>query len=149
MRGCVDAVIYGNSWHWVDDVAGAEEVTRVLRPGGVLAMLWNYEEDGIQWFNALERLVGIRSCDHVPAPPKLEGFRSAEVTRLRWSRQQDVSALPDYALSISAVAVLPARQQEEVLAAVRRMATEHPDLLGRDQVTVRMQVVRWTYHRHD
>lgn len=146
--GSADAVIYGNSWHWVDDAAGAEEATRVLGPGGVLAMLWNYQEDGIQWLRALERLVGIRSRDHVPAPPVLKGFRSAEVTRLRWSREQDVSALPDYVLSISAVAVLPVRQQEAVLAAVRRMAVEHPDLLGRDQVTVRMQVVRWTYHRH-
>lgn len=111
-------------------------------------MLWNYEEDGIPWVSALGRLVGIQSRDYVSVSPTLKGFRQAEVTRLRWSREQDVSALPDYALSISAVAVLPARQQEEVRAAVRRMAAEHPDLLGGDQVTVRMQVVRWTYHRH-
>ncbi|MBV8541671.1 MAG: hypothetical protein JO364_13000 [Pseudonocardiales bacterium] len=79
----------------------------------------------------------------------LKGFRPAEVTRIRWSREQDVATLPDYALSHSTVAVLPARQREAVLAAVRRMATEHPDLLGRDHVTVPMQVVRWTYHRHN
>jgi SAM-dependent methyltransferase len=146
--GSVDAVVYGNSWHWVDDAAGAAEAARVLRPGGVLAMLWNFEEDGIPWISTLERLVGIHSRAR-PTPSMLKGFRPAEVTRIRWSREQDVAALPDYALSHSTVAVLPAGQREEVLAAVRRMAAEHPDLLGRDHVTVRMQVVCWTYHRHN
>jgi hypothetical protein len=78
----------------------------------------------------------------------LKGFHPVEVTRIRWSREQDVAALPDYALSHSMIAVLPARQQQEVLAAVRRMAVEHPDLRGRGHVTVRMQVVSWIYHRH-
>jgi SAM-dependent methyltransferase len=32
-----DAVVSGTAWHWVDPVAGAAKVTRVLRPGGVLA----------------------------------------------------------------------------------------------------------------
>jgi SAM-dependent methyltransferase len=146
--GSVDAVVYGNSWHWVDPAAGAKEAARVLRSTGVLAMLWNYEEDGIPWVSALERLVGISSRDR-PTPPALKGFRPVEVTRIRWSREQDVAALPDYVLSHSPVAVLPARQQQEVLAAVHRLAVEHPDLRGRDHVTVRMQVVSWIYHRHN
>jgi SAM-dependent methyltransferase len=37
----VDAVVYGQAWHRVDAVAGAHEAARVLRPGGMLAMLWN------------------------------------------------------------------------------------------------------------
>ena len=41
-QASVDAVVYGNSWHWVDPAAGANEALRVLRPNGVLAMLWNY-----------------------------------------------------------------------------------------------------------
>ncbi|MBV9161897.1 MAG: class I SAM-dependent methyltransferase [Pseudonocardiales bacterium] len=146
--GSVDAVVYGNSWHWVDDAAGAAEAARVLRPGGVLAMLWNYEKDGVPWVMILERLIGIQPRER-PTPSMLKGFRPAEVTWLRWSREQDVAALPDYVLSHSMVAVLPAGQREEVLAAVRRMAVEHPDLLGRDHVTVRMHVVHWIYHRHN
>lgn len=146
--GCVDAVVYGNSWHWVDAAAGVKEAARVLGSTGVLAMLWNYEEDGIPWVSALERLVGGSSRDR-PTPCMLKGFHPVEVSRIRWSREQDVAALPDYALSHSTVAVLPTRQQEQVLATVRQMGTEHPDLLGRDHVTVRMQVVSWIYHRHN
>ena len=36
-----DAVISGESWHWVDPVAGAAKAAEVLRPGGRLAVFWN------------------------------------------------------------------------------------------------------------
>jgi len=36
-----DAVIAGQTWHWVDPVAGAAKAAEVLRPGGRLALFWN------------------------------------------------------------------------------------------------------------
>jgi SAM-dependent methyltransferase len=36
-----DAVVAGESWHWVDPVAGAAKAADVLRPGGRLAVFWN------------------------------------------------------------------------------------------------------------
>ncbi len=36
-----DAVVAGQTWHWVDPVAGAAKAARVLRPGGRLAVFWN------------------------------------------------------------------------------------------------------------
>lgn len=36
-----DAVVSGESWHWVDPVAGARKAAEVLRPGGRLAVFWN------------------------------------------------------------------------------------------------------------
>ncbi|RKT53777.1 class I SAM-dependent methyltransferase [Saccharothrix australiensis] len=36
-----DAVVAGQSWHWVDPVAGAARAARVLRPGGRLAVFWH------------------------------------------------------------------------------------------------------------
>jgi SAM-dependent methyltransferase len=39
-----DAVIAGQSWHWVDPVAGAAKAARVLRPGGRLAVFWNVDQ---------------------------------------------------------------------------------------------------------
>ncbi len=35
-----DAVVAGESWHWVDPVAGAAKAADVLRPGGRLAVAW-------------------------------------------------------------------------------------------------------------
>ncbi len=36
-----DAVVSGESWHWVDPRAGAAKAAEVLRPGGRFAVFWN------------------------------------------------------------------------------------------------------------
>ncbi|MCX4744084.1 class I SAM-dependent methyltransferase [Kitasatospora sp. NBC_01287] len=36
-----DAVVSGQTWHWVDPVAGAAKAALALRPGGPLALFWN------------------------------------------------------------------------------------------------------------
>ena len=36
-----DAVVAGQTWHWVDPVAGAAKAADVLRHGGRLAVFWN------------------------------------------------------------------------------------------------------------
>ncbi|WP_395292560.1 class I SAM-dependent methyltransferase [Kitasatospora hibisci] len=36
-----DAVVAGQTWHWIDPVAGAGKAAAVLRPGGRLAVFWN------------------------------------------------------------------------------------------------------------
>jgi SAM-dependent methyltransferase len=39
-----DALISGQTWHWIDPVAGAAKAAEVLRPGGRLALFWNVFE---------------------------------------------------------------------------------------------------------
>jgi SAM-dependent methyltransferase len=36
-----DAVVAGQTWHWVDPVLGAAKAAEVLRPAGRLAVFWN------------------------------------------------------------------------------------------------------------
>ena len=36
-----DAVVAGQSWHWVDAEQGPRQAARVLRPGGVFVALWH------------------------------------------------------------------------------------------------------------
>jgi SAM-dependent methyltransferase len=36
-----DAVVSGQTWHWVDPAAGAAKAAQALRPGGRLAVFWN------------------------------------------------------------------------------------------------------------
>ncbi len=36
-----DAVVSGQSWHWIDPVAGAAKAAEALGPGGRLAVFWN------------------------------------------------------------------------------------------------------------
>jgi len=32
----------GHAWHWVDPVSGLGKVASVMRPGGTVALFWNY-----------------------------------------------------------------------------------------------------------
>ena len=40
VEGSVDLIAAFNSWHWVDPVRGVERLVEVLRPGGVVALVW-------------------------------------------------------------------------------------------------------------
>nr|WP_306322857.1 MULTISPECIES: class I SAM-dependent methyltransferase [unclassified Streptomyces] len=41
-----DAVVAGQTWHWIDPVAGAAKAAEVLRPRGRLALFWNVFRPG-------------------------------------------------------------------------------------------------------
>lgn len=46
-RGRVfDAVVAGQTWHWVDPEAGPVKAAEVLRPGGRIALFWNVFQPG-------------------------------------------------------------------------------------------------------
>ncbi|HXB94879.1 MAG TPA: class I SAM-dependent methyltransferase [Puia sp.] len=39
--GCVDLVVAGQAFHWFDPVRSRAEFVRILRPGGVVVLVWN------------------------------------------------------------------------------------------------------------
>jgi SAM-dependent methyltransferase len=51
--GAVDAVLVGQAFHWFDPVRALPEIARVLTPGGVLAALWNGDDDRVEWVAGL------------------------------------------------------------------------------------------------
>jgi SAM-dependent methyltransferase len=47
----LELLCFGQSWHWVDQDAGAREAARALGPGGCWAAWWNHAwADGESWF---------------------------------------------------------------------------------------------------
>ncbi|MGD9526022.1 class I SAM-dependent methyltransferase [Pseudonocardia sp.] len=47
--GSVDAVLAGQAMHWFDPARALPEIRRILRPGGVLAAMWNADDDEVDW----------------------------------------------------------------------------------------------------
>lgn len=52
----VDAVLVGQALHWFDHERALPEIGRVLRPGGVLAGVWNDDDFGVEWVVELDRI---------------------------------------------------------------------------------------------
>ncbi|MEJ3657353.1 class I SAM-dependent methyltransferase [Actinomycetes bacterium KLBMP 9759] len=49
----VDAVVAGQAWHWFEPELAFPEIARVLRPGGVLAGLWNADDPDVEWLTGM------------------------------------------------------------------------------------------------
>jgi SAM-dependent methyltransferase len=52
----VDAVLVGQAMHWFDLGQAIPEIARVLTPGGVLAALWNVDDDRTGWVATLAEI---------------------------------------------------------------------------------------------
>jgi SAM-dependent methyltransferase len=54
----VDVVVISSAWHWLDPERAVPEITRVLRVGGVLGVIWISRDTRVPWvaeFNQLAR----------------------------------------------------------------------------------------------
>jgi SAM-dependent methyltransferase len=54
--GSADAVVAGQALHWFDLDRALPEIARVLSPGGVLAGLWNVDDDRADWVADLAKI---------------------------------------------------------------------------------------------
>ncbi len=76
----VDAVVISAAWHWLDPEVAVPEITRVLRVGGVLGVMWISRDARAPWvaeFNQLAR--ESREADRLPDGAPV-GRRRREVT---------------------------------------------------------------------
>ena len=64
----VDAVLAAQAMHWFDMNRAMPEIARVLTPGGVIAGLWNVDDDRVGWVAELAEI----------------SKRQASITLLRW-----------------------------------------------------------------
>lgn len=54
--GSVDAITAGQAFHWFTRPAADREFARVLRPGGVVGLIWNFPDRDVEWVPKLYRL---------------------------------------------------------------------------------------------
>ncbi|MDN5685888.1 MAG: class I SAM-dependent methyltransferase [Brachybacterium sp.] len=52
-----ELITVAQAWHWFDAQAASAEVTRLLAPGGVLALVWNMLDVTIPWVHRLSRIM--------------------------------------------------------------------------------------------
>jgi ubiquinone/menaquinone biosynthesis C-methylase UbiE len=126
----VDGVTVGQAFHWFDGDAALAEIARVLRPGGLLALLWNRRvlEDPVNV--AIEQLVGPYRGD-VPAHRTgawreafghTRSFGPLAEEAFEQVVEQDADGLEARVGSISFIASLEPAERERVLERARALA---------------------------
>jgi SAM-dependent methyltransferase len=128
--GSVDAVLAASSWHWVNQAEGFVEVARVLRPGGVIGLLWTGPDRSIPWLarvmaggrevGAEERQAeeAARQRRHRPSVPEGAPFSPPDVRVFRETKLVGASDLVGLAGTYSAAIDLDPEARQHYLAAV-------------------------------
>ena len=129
-----DAVAVGQAFHWFKGNVALAEIHRVLRPNGLLALLWNTRrmEDAIHM--RIEQLIRPH-CERVPrhgtgawreAFGRTELFGPLEETHFDHEQLVDAEQLRTRVASTSAIAALPEQERELVLEQVGALAGADP-----------------------
>jgi SAM-dependent methyltransferase len=126
----VDAIVVGQALHWFDLDAALPEMARVLTPGGMLACLWNLDDDRTAWVADYKRaaassvtLTGWRPERY----PLTSGgwFDEPELRRFDHAQRHRVDSLLTTMSTHSHVLVLPEPERAELLARVRECLVAH------------------------
>jgi ubiquinone/menaquinone biosynthesis C-methylase UbiE len=121
-----DAVTVGQAFHWFDADRASAEIARVLRPGGLLALVWNVRDlsDPIQ-ARVDELLRPVRRDTPSEHEQPWRGvmrdsalYRTAEERSFPWIQPQTTAELRARVASISFVARLDEAERERLLTRV-------------------------------
>lgn len=128
-----DLLCGAQMWHWVDQTKALPEIGRVLKPGGVFALIWNFRDNSADWLTEMESIVELPDAykwfrtNDVPNYPSPIG--QMDVREFRFTQTCTPEDLVGLVGTFSNVANAPNRA--EIEAGLRELASTHPDLRGR------------------
>jgi SAM-dependent methyltransferase len=124
----VDVVACAQAFHWFDHGSALAEIARVLRPGGLLALVWNVRDERVPWVADLsDAMVGRTGVDRGAAEPIERSGLYGPVERATFEHTQvvDREALRALVLSRSYCAVLPEEERAPILGRVDALFDAH------------------------
>ncbi|WP_436761243.1 class I SAM-dependent methyltransferase [Streptosporangium sp. V21-05] len=132
--GSADAILVGQALHWFDLDRALPEMVRVLAPGGVLAGLWNLDDDEVPWVNDLKEVskspVSFRRWR--PESILREGplFPVIEYTRFPHSQRRTVESMVATIRTHSHVLTLSEAERTELTDRVTGYLRSIPETAG-------------------
>jgi SAM-dependent methyltransferase len=149
----VDAVLVGHAFHWFGPAA-LDEMARVLRPGGTVALLWNLRDDHTDWVERIGTLIAQGAQDSTrfesPIPFTGHALLTAPVRHtVRHTQRIDRAGLLALAGTRGYVLALPPDRRRAVLDEVAHLIDTHPALAGRDEFDLPYVTEVWRAERRD
>jgi SAM-dependent methyltransferase len=144
----VDAVLVGQAFHWFDADRALPEIARVLRPGGVLAALWNYHDEEVEWVAGLREVSGgdwgaWARHERGRSIPTHPAFTELANATFEHSHRRTVQSLVDTIGTHSRILVRPEEDRAEVLSRVEEYLRTCPHTAsGEFSVPLRTLTVR-------
>jgi len=134
----LDVVVCAQAFHWFASSQALDEIARVLRPGGKLALIWNIRDARVPWVAELDALVNTREGDtprfHSGAWRTVFPHRHfPELKEWRFPHRH-VGHIDDVirsrVLSTSFIAALNPIEKDRVMAKVDALVARTPELAG-------------------
>jgi SAM-dependent methyltransferase len=138
------AVICAQAFHWFASAASLAEIHRVLRPGGVLGLIWNVRDESVAWVRKLTDIMAPHEGDApryyhgewrrvFPAP----GFGPLQERAFPHEHVGPPErVIVDRVGSVSFIAALDETVRLKVLDEVRALIGSTASLAGRPEVQV-------------
>jgi SAM-dependent methyltransferase len=150
--GSADAVLAGQAMHWFDKDKALPEIARVLAPGGVLAGLWNVDDDRVGWVAGLAAVSQGKASMSLSrwraevgtsqfALPETNGrelFRDIELREFEHGQQRTADSLVATIATHSALLVMNDPERTVLLAQVRDYLNSVPETGSGTEFTLPM-----------
>ncbi len=142
--GSVDAVLCAQAFHWFATPAAVAEMRRVLKPGGVLGLIWNGRDVSVPWVAAMAAIVDPHQGDtpryqtgrwrDVFPAPGLVALPERHARNLHVGSPDNV--IVDRVLSTSFIAALPSDRRAAVERDLRSLIDATPELRGKAEIAL-------------
>ncbi len=151
----VDGAVCADAWHWFDGARAADELERVVRPGGgvVICISQFGGDDRVPWAAETEALMrplwqavdhpyrdGPKRPDGIDDHP---GFAPIETRNVPFVHETDREAILAHYQSMSAIASLAPDRRAEVLAELDGVLVRH----GIEQIGIPYRAELWVTQR--
>ncbi len=137
-----DAVFCAQAFHWFASTGTLDEIRRVLKPGGILGLIWNIRDETRDWVAALSRIM----VPYQEGTPRFhegqwrsvfpaEGFEELQERTFQHAHRGHFEiVVVDRIMSVSFIAALSPSKREDVERQIRGLVGSCPDLSDETEV---------------